>query len=149
MAAIAPISFPGTYKRIRNAAAQADTGQTDWIVVPGWAVFAEIDIDVNAVAGTTPILTPAIMAGNVNTLDDADAVQLNAAFTTPPTAASRNIIFVGPGVSAADDVALSANGNGQAFVNIPLPSLLGVRVTLDRADANETYTYTVSVKFRR
>ena len=149
MAAITTTAFPGTYKVIRNVAAQATTGQTDWIAVPGWALFAEIEVDISATAGTTPTLTPSLLAGNPLQMDDADAVQIHGNFTTPPTAASRNIIYVGPGVAPADDLALSATGFGSAFVNTPLPSLLGVRITNDRADGNETYTYTVSVKFRR
>lgn len=149
MAAITTTAFRGTFKKIRDVSADTSTGATVWVGVPSWAVYAEIDIDVSATGGTTPVLTPVLLSGNALTMDDADAVQLNATFTTPPTGGSRNTIFVGPGVSVADDVALSATGNGQAFVNIPLPSLLGIQFVQDRAEANETYSYTATLKFRR
>lgn len=149
MAAITTQSHMGTFKQIRSGSAQANTGQTDWLGVPAWARSVEVDIDVNAVAGTTPILTPALLSGNTTTFDDADAIQMHGNFTTPPTAASRNVISLGPDVAAADDLALSATGFGSGAVVAPLPSLLGVQCVLDRGTGDETYTYTVSVKFRR
>jgi hypothetical protein len=149
MAAITLQSFLGTFKQIRSGSAQANTGQTDWIAVPPWALFAEVTINITAVAGTTPVLTPAFFGCDPTTLDDTDTYPLHAAITSPPTAASTHRILIGPGLGDTSDVALAAAADSQAQINTPLPPVLGVQITLDRAEANETYTYTVAVKFRR
>jgi hypothetical protein len=150
MALITPVAAArGSYTILRNATAQANTGQTDWVPVPDWAIYAEVYLNVSAVAGTTPILTPSFLAVDPVTYDDTYSVQLHAAFTTPPTAASFNVIYLGPGVSPADDVALSATSTGFGSVNIPLPVMLGCKLLLDRGSADETYTYTYALKFRR
>lgn len=135
------------YKTVRTGAAQANTGQTDWIAVPPWALFAEVLLNITAVAGTTPIATPAFLAANPATLDDGDAVQIHADITTPPTAASFHRIVIGPGVGGSDDVALAAAADSEAEINAVLPSILGVRLTLDRGTGDETYTYTLAVRF--
>lgn len=149
MAAITPIEFLGAFKTIRSGSAQANTGQTDWINVPAWALWCEVYLNITAVAGTSPIVTPSFLAADPVTRDDSDAVQIHADITTPPTAASTHRILIGPGLGSSDDVALAAAADSQAQINTPLPPLMGFKLLLDRGTGDETYTYTYSVKFGR
>lgn len=157
----------GRTHRVRTATAQATVGQTDWIKVPTWAEFCRITIDLTAVAGVTPIHTPTLLtvsnAGNAHKADNVSAI---AATDTPPTdtavvqfggavltsgytAAGTSVISVGPGITGiANDVALGTSGVNQASINDVLPDILGISIVNDRADGNETYTYTVDVLFR-
>lgn len=133
----------------RAGTAQADTGQTDWIERPQWATKMVWTLDITAVAGTTPILTPALLAADPITADDANVIAM-ATFTTPPTAAGTHVMEFGPGTTGiADDLALAATGDSKAAVNVDLPDLIGVQLTLDRTTGNETYTYTLNVSFHR
>lgn len=150
MTAISTVSPTGSQYR-RAGTAQANTGQTDWIVVPDWARYADIILNVTAVAGTTPAITPDLLAADPVALDDGSVASIVADagnFTTAVTDVGTHRIQVGPGVSGiADDVTLAATGDSSARVNALLPAILGVRLTLDRGDANETYTYTLTVRF--
>lgn len=137
------------YKVIRTGAAQANTGQTDWVAVPSWALWAEVLYNITAVAGTTPILTPSFLAADPSTLDDGDTAQIHADITSPPTAASFHRIVIGPGVGGTDDVALAAAADSEAEINASLPTILGVKTLLDRGTGDETYSYTVKIRFGR
>ena len=133
---------------LKNASAQADTGQTRWLKTPPWAMSLQLFLNITAVAGTTPIATPVLLAADPVSRDDGDAPIL-ATFTTPPTDVGTHIISVGPGVSPADDLAMAATGDSFSSFNFALPPLLGVRLTLDRGSANETYTYTLAAVWAR
>lgn len=147
MAAITSNKVGTGYRR--SASAQANTGQTDWIEVPKWARYADIILDITAVAGTTPILTPTILAADPITKDDANVVSIGT-LTTPPTAASTHRIVIGPGVTGiADDLAMAAAADSTVSINTVLPDLLGIQLTMDRTTGDETYTYTLNVSFRR
>jgi hypothetical protein len=153
MAVITPVTGPQGFIILRQASAQANTGQTDWVAVPPWAVDALIFLNITAVAGTTPIVTPDLLAADPVSKDDAHAVSLVAdagtGFTTPPTAAGQHLIIVGPGVTGiANDIAMAATGDSTTYINAALPALLGVKLALDRGTADETYTYNLSVQFR-
>lgn len=154
MAAITPVaSQGGALALLRTGTAQANTGQTDWIAVPHWAHYATVDFNLTAVAGTTPLVTNIFVRG-------VDPVTLNDTYqyaiaehadlaTTDMTAAAHLVVDIGPGVTGiADDVTQAATGFSRAALNAVLPTMLGVTLTFDRADGNETYTYTVSVHFK-
>jgi hypothetical protein len=148
MAAIVPATLTGGTSFRRTGTAQADTGQTDWFNVPQWAKYMEVILNITAVAGTTPIATPDIKVGDPVARDDGSVMSLGT-LGTPPTAAGTHRIVVGPGVTGiADDVTLAATGDSAAHINTILSPLMGVTLTLDRAEANETYTYSLSVQFR-
>lgn len=144
MAAIVPI----THNNLRRTGtAQADTGQTDWIEVPSWGKFLVVQYSLTAVAGTTPTMTPSLLAADPIARDDGTVSTL--ATFTGMTAAASGYIQVGPGVTGiADDATTAATGAGIASINMVLPKLLGVKVLLDRTDTDETYTYTVAAYFK-
>ena len=135
----------------RSATAQANTGQTDWLRVPSWAKYLDLILSLTAVAGTTPIADPSLLAADPITMDDANALVI-AAFTTPPTTAGVVArVVLGPGLEGsggAADLALAAAADSTAFVNTILPAVLGVRLTLDRTTGDETYTYDLTATFR-
>src|SRR5437762_3979829 len=148
MTVIAPVALgPGPYLQLRNAPAQADTGQTDWVAVPAWAKYAQIVWNATAFAGTTPTTTSFLKG--VDPVDLTTAYTF-ATFTSSPdgTGAAIAVINVGPGVTGiADDVALAATGASFASINFPLPPFIGITLTFDRTTGNETYTYTLSIRF--
>ncbi len=132
---------------VRTGAAQADTGQTDWLKVPGWARYVQFILNVTAVAGNTPILTTTLKFLTPRVFDDGSSADL--AFTTPPTAAGTHVIDVGPGVTGiADDVVQAATGDSLSSVNKILPRIIGYGLALDRTSADETYTYTLTASWR-
>ena len=245
----------------RTGTAQADTGQTDWLAVPSWAKYAHVRLDITALAGTTPVLTPALYGlskagqdeesrwkiaehsaftglttarvNEVQTLsltagDAADtfkltfnthessavtlpaggyanttAAQIKAALLTISdwTGDTANIAVVktvndyaitfsgrlgrtnvgaitvtsatgtaagsvaettagvpGAGFSAnigpsitgiADDVTNSASAESVVNLNAVLPPIIGIELVLDRTSANETYTYTYTIRFSK
>lgn len=147
MAAITPVTFTGSYSVLRNATAQANTGQTDWINRPAWAKYLLLYYNLTAVAGTTPEMTPSLLQADPVLRDDASATTL-ATFTLM-SAAADGYIQIGPGVTGiADDVTTAATGDGVASVNLVLPALIGVKLLLDRTTGDETYTYTLAAEFR-
>lgn len=148
LAAITPIAFRGNYQVIRNATAQADTGQTDWFLIPDYAKYLEIILNITAVAGTTPVLTSDIKVADPQALDDGSVMSLGT-IGTAPTAAGTHRMVVGPGVTGiADDLTQAATGDSAVHINTVLSPLMGYTLTLDRTTGDETYTYTVAVKFR-
>lgn len=151
MAVVTAIASPvGSLITLRNVAAQADIGQTDWISVPQWALYAICFLNLTAVAGTTPELTPSFLALDPVSRDDTHVVQIHGNFTSVPiTAAAQSVITIGPGVTGiADDLALAATGDSTGFVGSVLPPILGVKLLLDRTSGTETYTYTLAMAFR-
>lgn len=149
MAAITPIAFEGAYKVVRTGTAQANTGQTDWINTPAWAKYCDIILNITAVAGTTPIITPDILLADPVARDDGQVMSLGT-LGTPPTAAGTHRISIGPGLTGiADDVTMAATGDSAVSINALLPSLMGITLTLDRGTGDETYTYTLAVRFTK
>jgi hypothetical protein len=126
-------------------------GQTDWIVVPAWAQNVYVDFNLTANAGTTPSTVVSLVVPDLTTLDDTTGVvnlQGHAALTAL-TGAARLLIQAGVGVTGiANDVTNAATGTSDVSINAVLPPVIGVRVVNDRADGNETYTYTLAVSFK-
>ena len=56
--------------------AQANTGQTDWILVPAWAQFAEVFFNITATGGTTP--GPSTLSSGTSTSSRMSSVVLEA-----------------------------------------------------------------------
>jgi len=151
MAAIVPVAFEGSYKVLRNVSAQATTGQTDWVNVPAWATGMIVYFNVTAVAGTTPSSQCFILEADPVVRDDSTIV-FPAGFggATAVTAAVQVVMHVGPGITGlADDTTGSATLDSVYKINTILPPMLGFRVTNDRTEADETYTYTLAVKFKK
>lgn len=150
MAAITTVvtGNPGP-KRIRTAAAQATTGQTDWVAVPRGAKGATIWVNITANAGATPSTTISVLTTDPITRDDSYTVNVaEHTSLTAITAASMLVIDIGPGVTGiADDVTNAAAASSYVKINAHLPPILGIKVLNDRGDGNETYTYTVTVAF--
>lgn len=145
MAIIVPISFGREHGGlVRLAAAQANVGQVDWVAVPPGAAFAVWSVDLTAVAGTTPILTPGLRAIGPSA-DDARIVSpFGTALTGTLTAAGN--FSVGIGLGGTEQVAI---GTAKPFVSVPgLPEYLGLSLVLDRTSGDETYTYASSIRFQ-
>lgn len=142
-------------KRVRTAAAQATTGQTDYLAIPNWAIYMTLYWNVTAVAGTTPILTPNVLEMDPIALDDAAAANGNLGGTAITNAATTSqsvyILHYGPGVTGIANAtyALSATGASHLFVNCNLPKVVGLVTLNDRTTGNETYTYTIDAAFSR
>ncbi len=260
MAVVTLVADPIGSGYTRTGTAQANTGQTDWVPIPGWAKYAHVRLDITALAGTTPTLTPAFYGMNKAGLDEESRYKIaeHAAFTamttarvnevqtlslsaglatetfkltqgavestaavTLPTGGFANVTaaqikaclltiaqwtgdtaniavvktvndyaitfsgrlgrtdiaaitvtsktgaadgsvaatttgvpgagftaLIGPGVTGiADDVTNSATAESVVSLNSPLPAILGMELVLDRTSANETYTYTYSIRF--
>lgn len=155
MAVIAPIAGAphGSLISVRTGTAQANTGQTDWVTVPDWAKFATVDFNLTAVAGTSPLVTVVRLLG-VDPVTRDDAYQYNIAehvdlATIDYTGAAHLVVDIGPGITGiADEVTQAATGFSRAAINAILPSILGILLTFDRTTGDETYTYTLSVRFK-
>ena len=155
MALVSPTRWRSRARPIRTGTAQADTGQTDWIAVPNWAKTAIINTNVSAVGGSTPgptlvhlkRLSPSVYGApgtsSAFKFDDTTAVTIMTN-TTGLASTGNHRIVIGPGVGLVDVVNSADNK-----VNVVLPQILGIQVVLDRTNADETYTYTVSVDFTR
>jgi len=129
---------------LRNATAQANTGQTDWVAVPQWAKYMKVYLNWTAKAGTTPLMDFKIHDADPFVKDDSyktNAWQWDG--ITQLTTENLVVLQAGPGITgiADDDVYPFYSLNG------PLSPLLGFQVTLDRTSGDETYTYTLSVIF--
>jgi hypothetical protein len=158
MAAITPVavSGPGTprFVTLRNATAQANIGQTDWLWVPPDAVYAYILFTLTAAAGTTPVTNLTVKGADPVTLDDTyswhvGGVTLTAQNTTA-TSGLLQVVEIGPGITqAADDVILGATGVNHAAINAVLPTLLGLGLVFDRTTGDETYTYKLMAQFTK
>lgn len=136
---------------VRSATAQASTGQTDWVQTPHWAKYAIVRCSVTATAGTTPICLLELLSADPVTPDDATAGFVGGAVTTTGvTSTGTMIASVGPGITGiANDVAFAVSGISNVFLNDVLPQMLGIKVLNDRTTGDETYTYTVTVEFRK
>lgn len=143
MAAITPTATPGNWTVLRSETAQATTGQTDWIVPPKYAKWVKVRVHISANAGTSPITTPSILSADPNTLDDTRAVTVLTGAAI--TAASLHEYTIGPALTTAgtDQAAASAG----VVQNSAVPTVMGIKILNDRASANETYTYTISVEY--
>jgi hypothetical protein len=75
----------------------------------------------------------------------ADGSVANTTAGVPGAGFTANI---GPAVTGiADDVTNSATAESVVSLNAVLPPILGVELVLDRTSQNETYTYTMTVRF--
>lgn len=146
MAAIVPIT--GGLRR--SATAQATVGQTDWLNVPSAARYCQVWFSLSAVAGTSPTATLSLLAAEPIARDDARIINLGEhAGLTAMTGAADLVVDIGPGVTGiANDVTNAAAADSWVSLNVNLPGLLGVKLVLDRADGDETYTYNLSALFR-
>jgi len=151
MAAISPISIQGTIKKLRTVTAQATVGQTDWLLVPQWAIGLNIYFNLTAVAGTTPISVPAILAlGDPLVLDDTNVVgPITLSSGSSITAASQHFYQVRPGVSGISNAGDAPTADGWHSFNMQLPGIIGIQVLNDRTTGDETYTYTLVVEFKK
>lgn len=121
---------------VRNATAQADTGQTDTVQPPPWAKYVTIYVDLSAVAGTTPLFDFDIDVPQPSPGSTAGDEELT---TTQLSAADLYTVHIGPGITGiADDTTAPIHK-----INMPLPWALNLVVTLDRTTGNETYTYSI------
>jgi hypothetical protein len=155
MAAISPISIKSALTTLRNAAAQANIGQTDWLWVPHWARFATVYFALTAAAGTTPVTNLTVLEADPVTLDDAYAGHIGGttltAQNTTATSGLLQIVHIGPAVApnaATDDLALGATGINRAAINTMLPVVMGLGLVFDRTTGDETYTYKLAVHFK-
>lgn len=144
MAAIVPVAF-SPYKVLRTVAAQATTGQTDWIDVPSWVKSILVTLNITANAGTTPVSTVTLRAPDPVTRDDTNdhAILLTGAAIT---GASFHHYAIGPTFVTAGTDQVAADSS--VVQNAPIPATLGVTVTNDRGTGDETYTYTLTVQFK-
>ena len=136
----------GPFVILRNASAQATTGQTDYVAVPSWARYCYIWLNVSAVAGTTPLTDFKLSSVNPVTMDDGDNLDYagwNGITQIAGTTAADIQVQVGPGITGIAD-----DDTGPFYsVNGVLPPILGFVITLDRTTADETYTYSLAYKF--
>lgn len=146
MAAITPVAFDGSYKVLRNAAAQATTGQTDWINVPPWAKYAAIYLNLTAVAGTTPLLDFNILEADPTVRDDGTVLNWNDwDGITQLTAAAQVVIHAGPGITGiADDDIGSGSADSVYKLNGVLPALMGLKCLMDRTGKAEIQVITLT-----
>jgi hypothetical protein len=138
---------------LRNATAQANTGQTDWVVIPQWARIATVDFNLTSVgASTTPLADLTLNSTDPVLMDDTYIYKLRGhAGFTQITAAAHLVVTFGAGVhgaSATDDTTTAATGYSDACINTVLPAILGVKLVFDRTTGDEVYTYTLSLALR-
>ena len=125
---------------IRNATAQATTGQTDTLQTPTWAVAAIFYLNWTAKAGTSPLIDFAL--NEVDPVDQTTSTPLEGWDGITQLAAEDLItVRVGPHRTANDDTGVDYH------IATLLPAFLDAVVTLDRTSANETYTYSLSVLY--
>lgn len=152
MAAITLFNSAGHASMYRVRTKTAEIGNSavapsvDWISTPSWARYAIIYLNVTALAGTTRTIDFKILGTDPVAKDDTttwDFLDWNG--ITQMTATGTVSIFIGPGITgiADDDTATTYKLNGV------LPPLMGLRLATDRTDGDETYTYTLSVVFKR
>lgn len=152
MAAITSITAVNSeFVVVRQATAQASTGQTDWLSIPPSYKYASVFFNLTANSGNTPISTPSFLVADPVAKDDSYVINLgeHAAFTAI-TAAAQYVFDIGPGVTGiANDVTNSATADSYVSLNVILPTLLGIKILNDRTTGDETYTYNLSVVFKR
>ncbi len=150
MAAIVATPARMGYNLVRSASAQATTGQVDWIAPPVYAKFCQVFLNWTATGGTTPIITVSFFAADPTAMVDTNVILLaEAAAFTGITAVNQYVYDIGPGVTGiANDVTSSATADSYITLNANLPTIMGLKLLLERGDADETYTYNLSATFR-
>ena len=145
MALLTTAASPVPAATLRNVSAQATTGQTDWVVCPSWATQLVVTLNITANAGTTPTTTLTLREPDPVTLDDTNdhSVLLTSAVIT---AASFHTYAIGPGMGtdSADSTTADAYQNEDRHI----PAVIGIRVLNDRTTGDETYTYTLTYRFK-
>lgn len=151
MAAITATAARMGLNVLRNASAQANTGQTDWLWVPRAATFCTVLFNLTALAGTTRVATLSFLAADPVGQLDTQVINIGEhAALTGITAVNQYVFDIGSGVTGiANDVTNSATADSYVSINAILPVLMGFSLVLDRAEADETYTYTLTANFRR
>ena len=144
MALIVPTDF-SPFLKLRDVTTQATTGQTDWLDVPEWVKTIVVTFNLTANAGTTPESTITLRAPDPVSRDDTNdhSILLTSATIT---GASFHTYYIGEGLEATGTD--SATADSFVAKNTGVPSTLGIRVLNDRTTGNETYTYTLTVRFR-
>ena len=129
---------------LQDATDQADTGQTDWLQVPAWATDMVVYLNWSAKDGTTPLMDFALLELDPVALDDATVENFGQwDGITQLSAEDLIVVYAGPGITGIAD-----DDTGPIYkVNAPLPSVLGFKVTLDQADTDEEYSYTLTADF--
>ena len=151
MAAIAPTTI-GKASAILNQTAQADTGQTTWYWVPNWAKYAIFHWRFISTTGTTPTCAIVFLTADPVLLDDSYTcvLQETVTYTTITSFGGQSVVWqVGPNITGLTNDNMAAGGDSYATINCVLPPIIGISVTLDRAEADETYTYTCQAQFRK
>ena len=151
MAAITPVRVTDDFFVIRKVLTQATTGQTDWLDLPSTARSAQIVLNLTAVAGTTPTVTPSFQIADPVALTDTSVINFaeHAALTAISTA-NLYVFDLGPGITGiANDVTNSATVASAVQLNGILPELLGVKILNFRGSSDETYSYNLSIKLIR
>jgi len=137
----------GSILTVRSGTAQANTGQTDWMVTPPWAVDMVVYLEVTAVAGTTPLTDFKLLTTDPVSLDDGFALDFadwNGITQIAGTTAGDIVVHVGPGITGIAD-----DDTGPYYsLNAPLLPLLGFKLTFDRTTGDETYSYNLRAAFR-
>lgn len=129
-----------SYKVIRSATAQADTGQTDTVTTPGFAKTAIVYLNVTAVAGTSPLTDMKFQYVNPSTGNAVD-MQWNGITQIAGTTAGNVVVVLGADYDTEDDT------GPIYFLKDPLPQEWNIVITLDRTTGDETYSYTLSAEF--
>lgn len=145
MAAITTAASPMGSMYVRTGTAQADTGQVDWLLVPKWATWAQVILDVTTITATSAQL--ALKMADPTLLNDTQSMGLaeTAAFTAM-TGACMLVVDIGPGIlGIANDVTNSATVNSYASVACLLPGVLGLSY-IEVVGAG-TVTYKLSCRF--
>jgi hypothetical protein len=124
---------------VRTGTAQANTGQTDTVTTPGFAVMAIVYLNVTAVAGTTP-LTDMKFQYTHPVSGNAVDFQWNGITQIAGTTASNVVVVIGA-AGTEDDT-----GPVYHIVD-PLPAKWNIVTTLDRTTGDESYTYSIVVEF--
>ncbi len=129
MAVVTLVADPIGSGYTRTGTAQANTGQTDWIPVPGYAKYAHVRLDITALAGTTPTLTPAFYGMNKAGLDEESRYKIaeHAAFTAMTTARVNEVQTLNMSAgAAADTFKLTFNTHESAAITIPAGGFVNI-----------------------
>lgn len=124
---------------LRNVVAQATVGQTDWVSVPDWADYAYVEYNLTANAGSSPSTQLVLFRrdGGLLTQIHPDLAAITGAATVQMTVGEVDAL----------DSTITATGVSNVTIPTTLPRVLGIQVLNKRGASNETYTYTLSVRF--
>lgn len=147
------------FRRLENVAITNATAATVVIAkaikVPTWAKYATfiLNADAGSIAGTTPTLDFKLEGIDPYGLDSTYVYPIGGwdgvTQITAATARSLHVVDVGPGVTGiADDDTGSATATDRYAVNAPLPFVILYTITVNGADDDEDYAFTLSVQFR-